>query len=74
MNAALGAVILARLTDAGHSVDSAAAAVGVSPSTLRRRLSGASPLLITEFAGLADFLGVSMLTLLRVAESAGVSA
>lgn len=41
------------------TISDLAAAIGVSPATLHRRMSGATPFTVTELAAISDVLGVA---------------
>lgn len=64
----LAGVISHRLREAGISQREAAIRTGIPLTTLSRRLTGTSPLLVTELASLASVLGVSVSCLANEAE------
>lgn len=64
----LADVISHRLREADISQREAATRTGIPLTTLSRRLTGTSPLLVTELASLASLLGTSVSCLANEAE------
>lgn len=63
-------VVARALREAGIPQRVAAERAGIPLTTLTRRLSGRSPLLVTELAALASLIGVPVSELLARAEAA----
>lgn len=70
----LARVISKALRDAGISQRDAAAKTGIPLTTLSRRLTGASPLLVTELHALASLVGVPVSRLVERSEKGGRAA
>lgn len=66
----LAAVVATALADAGFTQRNVAEVTGIPLATLNRRLTGASPFLVTELTAIADMLNTTTSALLATAEVA----